>query len=1017
MRKQLGWLWIGVLTCALVAGACGSEDPQVDGRPPGPEVAQPQLVDFGSVVVSGRSVLPFELHNRRDTPALYQVHGVEAPFDVTPQGSFTIEPGASRTIVFGFAPTEAGPSVAKAVVRGGDDELPVVLRGEGVAAEIVCTPDSIDFGPVERGEIVRTEVVCTNHGEHQTPLSAGPLEGEHARLFEYTLMPGLKVPAGASVRIPVAIHNEMWLGPRSATFTLFAGDAPIQAITLRATSIESALELAEGCLDFGHVPPGVVMERPLRLRNVGSRPLIIDRLELASGNGYTIASATPITIQPDDAETEENENEAEILIRFAPVEIGSDPGVLLIRNSSSGTPLAQQALCGFGGGPQLACAASAVDFGPVAVGLPRTEVIVCTNAATGAAEETMPGRLVVESMTTDLDVFSARIVDGNGEVPDSGSTGFAPGASFSIEVTYDPSAESVDTATLTLLTNDLLAPEQLISLRGTGRSLEPCQLALSEQAIDFGVVRPEDSLELALELRNQGTDDCVIYEAQAVTSDGTSAFSASLPEIALVVPGGGRQILPVSVSAPKLALGESSRSLTGELHLTITDPAEPRRTIPLRATSRTPCVVATPAAVDFGVALPGCAAKKREVRLGNACGTPIEIESFEVVAGGSCDEPGSDACPFAIEGPDTAGVSLPLTFTASWAPGALGEEAGVARVRLVGETDFHVVPLRGVVLEENTRTETFVQPSQPKVDVLWVLDNTCSNSAEHMLIGQNLSFFLAAAEANNVDFQLGITTTDTRVHDTNRSMTGGRLVPTDGPRHQRILTAHTPNLADVWAANVQVGGAGDATEKGILAAQMALSPGMIDVADFAGTMTPDDGNLGFMRRDAALEIVFMSDEADQDPAPVADYMDFFRGLKGPENPHLLQFHGILSDPGTGCSGDGGSGTGVRYAELSAATGGVWRSICAMDWSETMSALGQGVFGDFANGYRLGDTPACPGSCDDSIVVRIGTVVVPARSGAIRRWSYDPATNGIIFAPGHRPASGTTVEVTYQAACN
>ena len=1015
MRFAVRRFWIGVLACAFVAGACGSDEK--NGQPPpGPhEDGSFRLIDFGAIAVSSNSVHPVEIRNVGSAAARYEVRGLSAPFEVEPNDGFVLPVGTSRTIEFSFAPTSAGEFDSRASVVSATGEIPVRLLGKAVVPRFTCPPGEVDFGGVERYGISRAEVTCTNQTDAPLPLAAGPVEGDHPAQFRYTLASGLEIPPAATVRIPVSFENaEGGIGPRSASFTLYSAGTQVQTITLHARSIGSALELPTGCLDFGHVPPGLEMVKELHVRSVTSRQVIIDGLEVTSGDDYQIVSGTPIHLHPDDPTTPDvREDETRILVQFAPRTVGDAPGVLQIR---TGSAVAEMALCGAGGGPQLACSASSLDFGPVAVGVPRSEEIVCTNAGSTAGDDAAGGRLVIESVTTGGELFSAYIVNGDGSVGPK-ETGYAAGDTFRIALTYDPSATSLDTATLRIRTNDALAPEQNIALHGEGRSLEPCELALSQQAIGFGLVAPGDSLELALELRNQAAHDCIVRDVEVATDDGGSGFSASLPGGAAVLPGGGRMLVPVTFTAPALAQGEASRTATGELRFSISDPARSERGVSLQATVGSPCLVRLTDAVEFGVAMPGCTQRQGEVRLANACDATLEVTAIEVAEGGSCD---TTSCPFSIEaGSPGNGTTLApgaaLTLVAAYAPGAIGADAGAIRVRLQGEPVPQLVPLRGVSSHDPTRTESFVQAARPKVDVLWVIDNSTCSLAEQDAMADLLSYFLATAVAEEVDWQIGIPSTDTRLGSPPEQH-GGRLAPVDAPREQRILTPRTTNLEDQWAANVRLGHTGSATEKGILAARLALSPGMIDVSDHPDTLTPDDGNLGLLRPDAALAIVFASDEDDQDATPAADHLDFFRSIKGYRNGHLLQFHGIIADPGVGCPSSGAGG-GDRYHELIEATGGVWQSWCSTDWARSMSAIGAGVFGGLDVGYPLGERPHCAGDCEDAIAVRIGDVSVPASSGAIRRWSYDAASNRVLFAPDQRPSPGSAVEITYEAACN
>ena len=166
-------------------------------------------------------------------------------------------------------------------------------------------------------------------------------------------------------------------------------------------------------------------------------------------------------------------------------------------------------------------------------------------------------------------------------------------------------------------------------------------------------------------------------------------------------------------------------------------------------------------------------------------------------------------------------------------------------------------------LIRRTQTDTFTQEVRKTVDILLVVDNSCSMIDEQIKLAGNFDSFIEQFVEAEVDYQIGVVTTD--MTDQTQA---GRLVG-----ETKIITSDMDDALarELFQENVKVCATGSGFEQGLGAAQAALSP------DF----TADDGpNAGFLRDDAALSIVFVSDEDDGSSDPVGDYLTFFKGLKG-----------------------------------------------------------------------------------------------------------------------------------------
>ncbi|WP_373049607.1 hypothetical protein [Vulgatibacter sp.] len=205
------------------------------------------------------------------------------------------------------------------------------------------------------------------------------------------------------------------------------------------------------------------------------------------------------------------------------------------------------------------------------------------------------------------------------------------------------------------------------------------------------------------------------------------------------------------------------------------------------------------------------------------------------------------------------------------------------------------------------------------------------------------------------------------------------------------------------------------SEQGLEAMRRALSAPVIDNRDDPRHPEVNDGNLGFLREEADLEIIVHSDEEDQSPLAVEAYVDFLRGLK--DDPERIRFHSVVGVAPDGC---GGTGRGYGQASprdiaVTETSGGVHHSIC---WPDTVAELSRAMVGGMLDARRCYAMRGVPEDTDadgvlyDDVQVRINGVQVP-RSGWTA-WVYDSGRNAICF--GTRPNRGDEIELVYRSAC-
>lgn len=410
-------------------------------------------------------------------------------------------------------------------------------------------------------------------------------------------------------------------------------------------------------------------------------------------------------------------------------------------------------------------------------------------------------------------------------------------------------------------------------------------------------------------------------------------------------------------------------------------------------------LVVTPGVVDFGRSNPDCGVIVRSGLVRNEGTGPIELESVELVS--------DDGSVFTLRFP-----RLPRTLSPNqsleWSVEATLREnrSHEARVSLAA-----VVPGAGRILVERrvlatadnapVRTDRFVQNSRRAADVLFVIDDSASMVAEQDALGRNFVAFLEAANMGLADFQIGVTTTDLSPNGER-----GRLVPVRQPDDPEVRTAHIvtrsslPNPVEAFRRNAQVGIEGAPIEQGLAAATLALTAPLTD---------EESDNAGFLRPDASLALVFVSDENDGSEGPVSVYADIFASLKGYE-PGRVTASAIVG-PEAGCLGAGGRATpGTRYIELARVLRGRVESICTEDWGDALARLSGVAFG-LEGRFVLSGQPS------GDIAVSVNGSPRPAVNEAGETvWTIDSEVAVLSFGQQFTPPEGATIEISYPVAC-
>lgn len=283
------------------------------------------------------------------------------------------------------------------------------------------------------------------------------------------------------------------------------------------------------------------------------------------------------------------------------------------------------------------------------------------------------------------------------------------------------------------------------------------------------------------------------------------------------------------------------------------------------------------------------------------------------------------------------------------------------------------------------QTDRLVQTTIPEVDVLFVVDNSCSMDAEQVLLASNFPSFMEWFEGSGLDYHIGVVSTD--MVDPEQA---GRLREIDG---RRWVQDDTPDPEGVFDRMVQMGTSGHWEEKGRAAAYTAIE------------LLKDDENQGFVRDDAGMHITVVSDENDdsgETPVSRDEFVDYLLNLRWSRS--RVSFSSIVG-PTSGCPDIGSPGT--EYIEVTRRVGGVEWPICSDDWSDMLDQLGflaVGLTREFYLSRRpLVDTLQLQVEADGNVLNNFVMGV---------DWHYDEVRNSVVFEE-YVPDPLAAVVVTYQ----
>jgi hypothetical protein len=279
-----------------------------------------------------------------------------------------------------------------------------------------------------------------------------------------------------------------------------------------------------------------------------------------------------------------------------------------------------------------------------------------------------------------------------------------------------------------------------------------------------------------------------------------------------------------------------------------------------------------------------------------------------------------------------------------------------------------------------------------KVDIVMLIDNSTSMQQHQTRLSQQMPTLVSVLQSLKMDYHIVVITT---------SMGSGG----DGGQFRgspTVLSNQTPGLAQALADRVLQGEAGKDLERGLESLQTVLSPGYLST----------DG-AGFLRDDALLAVIALSDEDDSSAGTAASYAAFLEKLKPAgkdgRKSWIFNFIGVLDNSSQCRTFNDYSAPGTKFMQLADFSGGNKESICTSNLASAVTNIKARIV------QILTDFFLAEKALEKTISVVVNGVPVPKSD--VNGWSYieSGSTYFVRFNGNAVPPADADIRIDYTPA--
>jgi hypothetical protein len=491
-----------------------------------------------------------------------------------------------------------------------------------------------------------------------------------------------------------------------------------------------------------------------------------------------------------------------------------------------------------------------------------------------------------------------------------------------------------------------------LSGNGDARGAGEPEIQVLPEIVEFGSVGDGEVVIETFVITNIGDGDLEIENIEIGAQNGS--FTILTTDWTGLLPVDASQEIEVAFS-PMGANGQSANAIVYS-----NDTVVPQAKVELFGEGAVPELSIDPDPYDMGDTYVGCATLGAIdlVNVGTDTLTITDIafsgDSFTFSQGASLPlvlEPGETHTADIDFDPELSGAFDGLLTVTS------DEPLGVREATQTGSGKYAA-----------TYADEWTLDKDPPSDIVFSVDQSCSMNDDVSRLANNFEDFIN---------ELSNYTSDWRVIVVNQD---------NGCNHSGILTPSTTGFANTFKNTIQSGGGGSYTEA------------LLTIASAAARQMSAGCNASFLREDAMLHFIMVSDEPEQSRGTWDQYVNEIISYKG--NASLVRISAIAGDYPNGC---GSNAAGVGYYEAVNYTGGEFLSICSATWSGYMNKLAQASINQ--SDFALSAT-----AVESTIVVKVNSNV------NTKDWHFDSSSNAVVFDT-NVPEGGDNVKITYAGLAN
>lgn len=476
-------------------------------------------------------------------------------------------------------------------------------------------------------------------------------------------------------------------------------------------------------------------------------------------------------------------------------------------------------------------------------------------------------------------------------------------------------------------------------------------IEVTPAALDFGTLTADDAASLrTFTITSVGVNDLTVSAIELQGNDATS-YSLMIPFMETVL--SPQEAVDIQVAF----LPDGANALQAEAIVFSDDPDNEAVSVQLIGQGAIPDLVITPDPLNFGATYVGCH-MENNITLTNAGSDTLNVYSISDIPDAFTIN-NMPSFPFSLE-PNEEYV-LDVTFT----PDIEGTYSSSINVISDDPDGNEAATQSGIGQYIASYQDYWENPVDPPSDILFSVDQSCSMSDDNALLASNFSTFISQLSNYTTDWQIMIANAD------------------NGCNNGGIYTPNVPNYVSSFQSNVQTGGGGSNTEKLLTIVSSAIE-----------NTDPGECNYGFLRPNAMLHIITVSDEPDQSSYSYSTYVNQIIAKKGaPENVRIS----VIYNP----NDHWGNYTGAAND-----TGGLIFDIRNSNWASASNLQLLAEASIISDQYDL-NNPAL----EHTIQVYVNGYEVSLSSG---NWHYDSAANAVVFDQSP-PQEGDTITITYATA--